>query len=66
MTNINKVRRGKQKQKYSSLMDMIFVKPLEKNTKDGGTIVGIHKGLKPMLIEEYSDDFELIVQLDQS
>ena len=27
----------------------------------GGTIVGAHKALSPMLIQEYSDDFELIV-----
>ena len=27
----------------------------------GGTIIGVHKGLKPILIKEYSDEFELIV-----
>ena len=27
----------------------------------GGTAIGVKKGLKPVLIEEYSDDFELIV-----
>ena len=27
----------------------------------GGTIIGAHKGLNPVLIEEYSDDFELLV-----
>ena len=28
---------------------------------NGGTIIGVHKALKPMLIEEYSDNFELLV-----
>ena len=27
----------------------------------GGTMIGIHKSLQPVLIEEYSEDFELIV-----
>ena len=27
----------------------------------GGTIIGVHKGLKPILIKEYSDEVELIV-----
>ena len=27
----------------------------------GGTIIGAHKALQPMLISEYSDEFELIV-----
>ena len=27
----------------------------------GGTIIGVHKALKPVLIEEYSDNFELLV-----
>ena len=29
--------------------------------KDGGTLVGALKELKPMLVKEYTDDFELIV-----
>ena len=29
--------------------------------KFGGTLVGVHKALDPVLIETYSDDFELIV-----
>ena len=32
-----------------------------RNKKDGGTLIGVHKGLKPVLIEEYSEDFELLV-----
>ena len=27
----------------------------------GGTMIGVHKGLKPFLIEEYSSEFELLV-----
>ena len=27
----------------------------------GGTMIGAHKALKPILIEEYSEDFELLV-----
>ena len=27
----------------------------------GGTVIGVHKAFKPMLIEEYSDSFELLV-----
>ena len=27
----------------------------------GGTMIGVHKGLKPFLIQEYSSDFELLV-----
>ena len=29
--------------------------------KDGGTVVGVHKSLKPMLISEYSEPFEIII-----
>ena len=35
---------------------------IRKKKKDGGgTLVGTHKSLEPVLIEEYSDSFELIV-----
>ena len=34
---------------------------IRKIKKDGGTLVGVHKALKPMLIQEYNDEFELIV-----
>ena len=29
--------------------------------KDGGTLIGVHKALKPVLISEYSDPFEILV-----
>ena len=32
-----------------------------KNKEKGGTMLGIHKSLEPVLIEEYSNTFELIV-----
>ena len=32
-----------------------------RNKKDGGTLIGVHKGLKPVLIKEYSEHFELLV-----
>ena len=32
-----------------------------KNKEKGGTLVGIHKSLKPVLIEEYEESFELLV-----
>ena len=35
-------------------------KAIHKKAK-GGTIIGVHKALKPCLIEEYSSEFELLV-----
>ena len=32
-----------------------------RNKKDGGTLIGVQKGLNPVLIKEYSDTFELLV-----
>ena len=49
-------KKGKLKVEGYSIFEAI-----RKNKKDGGTLVGVHVGLKPMLIKEYSDDFELIV-----
>ena len=34
---------------------------IRKNKKDGGTIIGVHNALQPVLIQEYSEQFELIV-----
>ena len=31
------------------------------NKKGGGTLIGVHKSLNPMLIKEYSETFELLV-----
>ena len=32
-----------------------------RNKKDGGTLIGAHKGLRPVLIQEYNEKFELLV-----
>ena len=32
-----------------------------RNKHNGGTMIGVHKALAPMLIKDYSDDFELVV-----
>ena len=34
---------------------------IRKNKEKGGTMIGIHKSLKPVLIEEYDETFELLV-----
>ena len=43
-----------------NLKDFEFFEAIRKKAK-GGTLIGAHKSLDPILIEEYSDDFELIV-----
>ena len=32
-----------------------------RSKKHGGSLIGVHKALEPVLIEEYNDDFELLV-----
>ena len=34
---------------------------IRKSKRKGGTLVGVHKSLNPVLIREYSEDFELLV-----
>ena len=34
---------------------------IRKNKKDGGTIIGVHKSLNPIQIQEYHEEFELLV-----
>ena len=41
--------------------DFIIFESIRKNKEKGGSILGIHNSLEPVLIEEYSDNFELIV-----
>ena len=50
----------KIKGKYKNEEFQIF-EAIRKNKEKGGTMLGIHKSLEPVLIEEYSDNFELIV-----
>ena len=42
------------------ICDFEFFEAIRKKDK-GGTLIGAHKSLDPVLIEEYSDNFELIV-----
>ena len=42
------------------LKDFVFVDAIRKKTK-GGTMIGVHKSLDPILIEEYAEDFEFLV-----
>ena len=44
----------------SELVDFEVFEAIRNKTK-GGTAMAVHKSLKPVLIEEYSDEFELIV-----
>jgi hypothetical protein len=44
----------------SKLKDFQIFEAIRKRMK-GGTLIGAHKSLDPVLIEEYSEDFELLV-----
>ena len=44
----------------SELVDFEVFEAIRKKSK-GGTAIAVHKSLKPVLIDEYSDDFELLV-----
>ena len=50
-------KKGKLREK---LGDYEFFEAIRKKMK-GGTLIGAHKSLDPILIEEYSDNFELLV-----
>ena len=50
----------KKKGKFK-LQDYVIFESIRKNKEHGGSMVGIHVGLNPALIEEYCTDFELIV-----
>ena len=41
--------------------NFVTFEAIRKNKEKGGTVIGIHESLKPVLIEEYSENFELIV-----
>ena len=51
------VKKGKLNEK---LKDFEIFEAIRTKVK-GGTAIAVHKSLKPMLIEEYSDKFELLV-----
>ena len=50
----------KKKGRYINNEFEIF-ESIRKHKERGGTMLGIHKSLKPVLVEEYCDIFELIV-----
>ena len=50
-------RKGKLNGK---IVDFEIFESIRKKQK-GGTLIGAHKSLDPVLIEEYSEDFELLV-----
>ena len=41
--------------------DFVVFEVIRKNKEKGGCILGIHESLNPVLVEEYSDNFEIIV-----
>ena len=43
------------------IKDFIIFETIRKNKEKGGSMTGVHQSLEPVLIEEYSDQFELIV-----
>ena len=48
-------KKGKMKMENFTIFESIRKK------QNGGTMIGVHNSLKPMLISEYCDEFELIV-----
>ena len=50
-----------RKGKLNSELDNFEVFEAIRKKSKGGSAIAVHKGLKPVLIEEYSEDFELIV-----
>ena len=41
--------------------EFVIFESIRKNREKGGCMLGIHESLEPVLIEEYSDNFEIIV-----
>ena len=41
--------------------DHVIFEAIRQNKKKGGTLIGAHKSLNPVLIKEYSEEFELLV-----
>ena len=44
-----------------NIEDYEVFESIRKNKEKGGTMIGAHKALNPVLINEYSDEFELLV-----
>ena len=43
------------------MQDYHIYESIRKNKEKGGSMIGVHMGLQPVLISEYSDTFELLV-----
>ena len=43
------------------IKDFIIFEAIRKNKERRGSMTGVHESLEPVLIEEYSDQFELLV-----
>ena len=41
--------------------NFVTFEAIRQNKEKGGTVLGVHENLKPVLIEEYSENFELVV-----
>ena len=50
-----------RKKGHFKMDNFVIFESIRKNKEKGGTILGIHNGLNPVLIEEYNETFELIV-----
>ena len=60
--NIVTLQETHYRQKGKSMMDKSFVVfEAIRNKKGDGTVIAVHENLKPKLIEEYSDEFKLLV-----
>ena len=44
-----------------AMNNFVVFEAIRKNKEKGGTMIGVHENLKPVLIEEYSETFELLV-----
>ena len=41
--------------------EYVIFEAIRKNRKKGGTAIGVHTSLNPVLIQEYNEEFELLV-----
>ena len=56
------IQQTKYPKKGKFTMDNFHIfEAIRQNKEQGGTMLGIHKSLEPVLIQEYSESFELIV-----
>ena len=61
-SSIFTIQETKYKKKGRFRVDeFIIFESIRKNKEKGGTMLGIHQSLEPVLIEEYDETFELLV-----